>query len=51
MKVDENKFVGFPLLLDESPDKTTATGKTGHKIHSLNTAVVIKVCVGPSIAA
>ena len=39
------------LLLDVIPDKTTATGKTDHKIHSLNIVFDIKVCVGPSIVA
>ena len=34
------------LLLDDFPDKTTATGKTAHKIRSFNIAFVIKVCVG-----
>ena len=39
------------LLLDDIPDKTTATGKTAHKMSCFNIAFVIKVCVGPSIAA
>ena len=45
VKVDENRFVGFPLLLDDIPDKTTATGKTAHKIRSFNIAFVIKVII------
>ena len=44
-------FVGFLLLLDDIPDKTTATGKTAHKIHSFYIAFDIKVCVGPSIVS
>ena len=44
VKVDENRFVGFPLLLDDIPDKTTTTGKTAHKILSFNIVFVIKVC-------
>ena len=47
----QNFHVKMALLLDDIPDKTTATGKTAHKIHSFNIAFVIKVCVGPSIAA
>ena len=43
IKVDENRFVGFPLLLDDIPDKTTTTGKTAHKILSFNIVFVIKV--------
>ena len=31
VKVDENRFVGFSLLLDDIPDKTTVTEKTAHK--------------------
>ena len=44
-------FVGFTLLLDDIPDKTTATGNTAHKIRSFNTVFDIKVCVGPSIVS
>ena len=47
----QNFHVKVALLLDDIPDKTTATGKTAHKIRSFNIAFVIKVCVGPSIAA
>ena len=31
VKLDENRFVGFFLLLDDIPDKTTVKGKTAHK--------------------
>ena len=37
VKVNENRFVGFALLLDNIPDKTTATGKTAHKVHTFKT--------------
>ena len=39
------------LFLDNISDKTTATGKTAHKIRSFNIPFVVKVCVGPSIVA
>ena len=44
-------FVGFLLLLDDILDKTTAIGKTAHKICSFNIAFDIKVCVSPSIVS
>ena len=33
--MNENRFVGFALLLDNIPDEPKATGKTAHKVHTL----------------
>ena len=45
VKVDENRFVGFPLLLDAVVLSGISSGMTAHKIRSFNIAFVMKLCV------
>ena len=42
MTVDDLRFVGFPMLLEQST-KPSSTGKISHQIGSFNIAFVLKV--------
>lgn len=42
MKIEDFRFVGFPVLLEEITDRAGAT-KSGHKIISFNIAFVLQV--------
>ncbi|XP_060579018.1 GATOR1 complex protein NPRL3-like [Ruditapes philippinarum] len=47
LKIEDVRFVGFPLLLDDVPD----SGKTGHQILSFNIAFVLEASHGPWIVS
>ncbi|XP_045213441.1 GATOR complex protein NPRL3-like [Mercenaria mercenaria] len=47
LKIEEVRFVGFPVLLDDVPD----SGKSGHKILSFNIAFVLQATHGPWIVS
>ncbi|KAK3579485.1 hypothetical protein CHS0354_028302 [Potamilus streckersoni] len=49
IKIDDVRFLGFPMLLDDIPDKQTPTGKTAHKILSFNVAFVVKSSASSSV--
>lgn len=42
VKIEDFRFVGFPVLLEEMTDRSGAT-KSGHKISSCNVAFVLQV--------
>ncbi|XP_052227787.1 GATOR complex protein NPRL3-like isoform X2 [Dreissena polymorpha] len=50
VKIEKVRFVGFPLLLDDSADKASAV-KSGHKINCFNIAFVLQAIHGPWVVS
>ncbi|WAQ97433.1 NPRL3-like protein [Mya arenaria] len=50
-KFNDLRFVGFPLLLEEGPDKSGAGNKSGHKILSFNIMFVLQASFGPWVVS
>ncbi|XP_052791015.1 GATOR complex protein NPRL3-like [Mya arenaria] len=51
VKIEDLRFVGFPLLLEEGPDKSGAGNKSGHKILSFNIMFVLQASFGPWVVS
>ena len=43
VKVDDVRFVGYPMLLAHSKEKVSSSGKSSHKIISFNVVLVVRV--------